>query len=108
MTTAPPSDTDAAAFLRLVAGRRGHFLMESGLHSGLWLNLDPLFVEPRRIAPFVSSLTAALRPYSVDAVCGPMLGGAFLAQLAAHALSTEFYFTERVQEGERGGLFQVR
>jgi orotate phosphoribosyltransferase len=101
-------DSDAAVFLRLVAGRRGHFRMESGLHSGLWLDLDSLFVEPRRIAPFVAAFAERLRPYGVDAVCGPLLGGAFLAQLAAHALGTECYFTERVQAGEGSGLFQAR
>jgi orotate phosphoribosyltransferase len=103
-----PGETDAAAFLRLVAGRRGHFRMESGLHSGLWLDLDPLFIKPRRIAPFVTAFVARLRPYDVDAVCGPMLGGAFLAQLAAHALGIEFYFTERVQTGDGRDLFQAR
>jgi len=76
----------AAAFFELVAARRGHFRLESGHHSGLWLDLDGLFAEPKRIAPFVDNLTVALRSYSVSAVCGPLLGGAFLAQLVAHAL----------------------
>src|SRR5690349_4255218 len=106
--TSQGSDTDATAFLRLVSGRRGHFRMESGYHSGLWLDLDPLFIEPRRIAPFVAALVARLRPYGVDAVCGPILGGAFLAQLVAHALGTEFYFTERVRQEEGSELFQAR
>jgi orotate phosphoribosyltransferase len=107
MTTTLSGDTDAAAFLRLVAGRRGHFRMESGLHSGLWLDLDPLFVESRRIAPFVAALVTALRPYAVEAVCGPFVGGALLAQLVAHALGTDFYFTERVHSGMGEGLFRA-
>jgi orotate phosphoribosyltransferase len=82
--------------------------MESGLHSGLWLDLDPLFTEPQRIAPFVASLVTALHPYTVDAVCGPFAGGALLAQLVAHALGTEYYFTERVDSGKGGGLFRAR
>ncbi len=105
---ATPGRTDAAAFLHMVSGRRGHFRMESGLHSALWLDLDPLFVEPRRIAPFVAALADRLHPYQVDAICGPMLGGAFLAQLVAHALGTEFFFTERVASGEGSGLFRAR
>lgn len=108
MTITPSSDTDAAAFLQLVAGRRGHFRMESGLHSGLWLDLDPLFTEPRRIAPFVAALVTALRPYAVDAVCGPFVGGAFLAQMVAHALNAAFYFTERVRSEAGSGLFHAR
>jgi orotate phosphoribosyltransferase len=82
--------------------------MESGLHSDLWLDLDPLFAEPHRIIPFVATLVTALRPHAVDAVCGPFAGGAFLAQLVAHALGTEFYFTERVHSDEGDGLFRAR
>lgn len=102
------SDTSAAAFLDLVSGRRGHFRLESGHHSGLWLDLDPLFAVPGRIAPFVGALASALRPYDVRAVCGPLLGGAFLAQLVAHALDVEFCFTERVMPADPAGLYRAR
>src|SRR5206468_8123548 len=102
------SDTSAATLLELVAGRRGHFRLESGHHSALWLDLDPLFCAPRRIAPFVATLASALRPHAVSAVCGPLLGGAFLAQLVAHALDVEFCFTARVMPAERGGLYRTR
>jgi orotate phosphoribosyltransferase len=105
------SETSAAAFLELVAGRRGHFRLESGHHGGLWLDLDPLFAEPRRVAPFVAALAAAIRPHAVSAVCGPLLGGAFLAQLVAHALDVEFWFTERVMPATPtapGALYRAR
>lgn len=94
-----------ALFLGLVSGRRGHFRLESGYHGRLWLDLDPLFAEPRRVEPFVGALAAALRPYAVDAVCGPLLGGAFLAQLVAHALGAEFCFTERAAVAGAGELY---
>lgn len=29
---------------------RGHFRYESGHHGNLWLDLDALFVDPRRVA----------------------------------------------------------
>ena len=99
---------DAAAFLALVSGRRGHFRLESGHHGGLWLDLDPLFAEPRRIEPFVAALADALRPYGADAVCGPLLGGAFLAQRVAHALDAGFCFTGRVMPPNAGGLYAAR
>ncbi|MBC7789613.1 MAG: orotate phosphoribosyltransferase [Anaerolineae bacterium] len=102
------TDTNAAAFLDLVASRRGHFRLESGHHSRLWLDLDTLFAKPRRIAPFVETLAKAIKPHGVSAVCGPMLGGAFLAQLIAHALDVEFYFTERVTPADTDGLYGVR
>lgn len=101
------NDTDVAAFLDLVAGRRGHFRLESGHHSQLWLDLDALFAEPRRIDPFVDALTDALRPYAPDVVCGPLLGGAFLAQLVARALGAGFFFAERVPSAD-GGMYQAR
>ena len=79
----------------LVDGRRGHFLLESGLHSELWLDLDPLFADQRRIAPFVTTLSSKLRAYEVEAVCGALVGGAFLAQLLAQELEVEFCYTEK-------------
>ena len=96
------------AFLELVDGRRGHFRLESGHHGGLWLDLDPLFAEPRRVEPFVGALAASLRQYEVDAVCGPLLGGAFLAQRVAVALDAEFCFTERVMPADARGLYAAR
>jgi orotate phosphoribosyltransferase len=102
------TETNAAAFMKLVGGRRGHFRLESGHHSGLWLDLDPLFAEPNRIAPFVAVLASAIRPHAVAAVCGPLLGGAFLAQLIAHALAVGFCFTERVMPDGHDGLYRAR
>jgi orotate phosphoribosyltransferase len=92
----------------MVAGRRGHFLLESGHHSGLWLDLDALFAAPRRIDPFVSALARALRAYPVTAVCGPLLGGAFLAQLVARELTLGFLYTERVVPPKVNELYQAR
>ncbi len=97
-----------ASFLRLVAGRRGHFRLESGHHSDLWLDLDPLFADPQAVDPFVAALAAALGPHNVSIVCGPLLGGAFLAQLVARSLGTEFCFTERVSAGAGEGLFRAK
>ncbi len=84
----------AQDFYALVDARRGHFLLESGLHSDLWLDLDPLFANQRRVAPFVSTLAYALRAYKVDIVCGALVGGAFVAQLVARSLEAEFCYTE--------------
>lgn len=96
-----------AAFLKLVAGRRGHFRLESGHHSDLWLDLDPLFADPRAVDPFVAALSGALVPHGASIICGPLLGGAFLAQLVARALGAEFCFTERVPAGQGEGLFRA-
>lgn len=103
--------TDAkagTALLDMVSARRGHFKLESGHHSALWLDLDALFASPQRIAPLVDALANALRPYDVSAVCGPLLGGAFLAQLIAHSLERTFCFTERVMPTSNSGLYSVQ
>jgi orotate phosphoribosyltransferase len=102
------ADLDAAGFMRLVAGRTGHFRLESGLHSRLWLDLDGLFADPVAVEPFIDALAAQLRPYRIDALCGPLVGGAFLAQRVAQALGAEFWYTERVDEQGDGRLFGAR
>lgn len=97
-----------AEFLALVHGRRGHFRLESGYHGGLWLDLDGLFSRPRQVAPFVARLSDQLRPHEPNLVCGPLLGGALLAQSVATALNIDFCFT-RPELTERGpGLFKAR
>jgi orotate phosphoribosyltransferase len=101
------SEPTATSFFELTAGQRGHFRLESGHHSELWLDLDALFAYPNLIEPFVAKLTDSLRPHKVTSVCGPLLGGAFLAQLVAQALGTEFCFTERVMPANASGLYQA-
>lgn len=102
------SEATTAAMLELVAARRGHFQLESGHHGGLWLDLDALFVNSRRITPFVERLAGALRQHEPSIVCGPLLGGAFLAQLVAQTLGVEFCFTERVMPSGNAGLYRAR
>jgi orotate phosphoribosyltransferase len=43
----------------------------------------------------------------VSAVCGPLVGGAFLAQLLAQRLAVEFYFTEREMPADPRGLYRA-
>jgi orotate phosphoribosyltransferase len=101
------SERTAEAFLKMVAGRQGHFRLESGHHGELWLDLNALFAEPRRIAPLVAELTDLIRPHDVACVCGPLIGGAFLAQVTAALLDVEFAFTERMIPAA-GGLYPAR
>ncbi|MEO7966660.1 MAG: hypothetical protein ABIT38_22405 [Gemmatimonadaceae bacterium] len=100
--------TSVSAFMELAARRTGHFQMESGLHSAMWLDLDALFASPVRIEPFVSALANMLRPFQVDAVCGPMLGGAFLAQRIAQLIGAEFWYTAPAAPTDVAGLYRAR
>lgn len=93
--------------LQLLAGRRGHFEMESGYHSEQWFELEPLFADHERLRPFVSELAKRLAMHRIDAVCGPMTGGAKLAEMIASELGVEYFFTERFVPAATTGLFPV-
>jgi orotate phosphoribosyltransferase len=98
----------ANQLLNLMAARRGHFRFESGHHGNFWLDLEPLFLRPKLVRPFAEQLAEQLTRYEIDAVCGPLTGGAFVAEMVASALDVEFYFTEPVAGPERVGLFPVK
>jgi orotate phosphoribosyltransferase len=94
-------------FLDVVPGASGHFRFESGHHSDRWLDLDALFAEPSVVSPWAARLAERLRQYDVAAVCGPLTGGAFLAQMVAERLGARFAFTDRVAPPNGGGMYRV-
>jgi orotate phosphoribosyltransferase len=105
----PTTDEDLhPTFYQLVGMRRGHFRLESGHHSAMWLDLDGLFAEPRKIEPLVAELTEEVRDFDVEVVCGPLVGGAFLAQLVARMLEVEFCYTEREALSGVEEMFRAR
>jgi orotate phosphoribosyltransferase len=77
-----------------VPARQGHFALESGYHTDLWLTLDAMFAEPAKVAPLVNALAAKLRRHDVAGICGPLLGGAFLALAVATRMQVAFYYSE--------------
>ncbi|HEV8194605.1 MAG TPA: phosphoribosyltransferase family protein [Ktedonobacterales bacterium] len=93
--------------LNLVSARRGHFRLESGHHGDLWLDLDRLFVQPAILSPFTTELGRRLAAHQIDAVCGPLTGGAFVAQMIAAGLGVEFYYAERLPHPEPNALYAV-
>ncbi len=95
----------SADILAGLPARRGHFLLESGYHTDLWLTLDELFSDPATLAPLVGVLADRLRPHGALAVCGPLLGGAFLAQAISTTLGARFYYTEPVPAPPGDALF---
>jgi orotate phosphoribosyltransferase len=97
------ADTITALLVR----RRGHFAMESGYHSASWFELDSLFDRRDELRPFVSELARRLSSHGIDAVCGPMTGGARVARLIATELRIECFEAERF-ETKATGLFPVR
>jgi orotate phosphoribosyltransferase len=102
------TELTASDLRSLVPARRGHFVLESGYHAGLWLDLDALFTRPRAIAPFVERLANRLRAYEPHMVCGPLLGGALLAQSLATVLGADFSFTQPAPAAAGSGLYRAR
>ena len=100
------SETIQEELLVLLPQRQGHFRLESGHHGNLWFDLDPLFQRPTRLQRFAAALALRFANLGINAVCGPLVGGAFLAQAVAAELDVEFYYTERVTT-TTGGLYSV-
>ena len=88
---------------RLAHPRRGHFDLGTGYHGDLWLDLDALFLRPARLRPYVQWLSARLDTHQIDAVCGPLEGGAFLALAVADVLDTTFVAAGRAPGPARTG-----
>jgi orotate phosphoribosyltransferase len=56
----------------------------------VWLNLDALFLQPALLRQPARWMAQRLREHAVDAVCGPLEGGAFLAYAVADTLAAVF------------------
>jgi orotate phosphoribosyltransferase len=70
--------------------RWGHFELGTGYHGDVWLDLDALFLRPALLQPHIERLADRLTTHQVDAVCGPVEGGAFLALALATRLGVVF------------------
>jgi orotate phosphoribosyltransferase len=90
-----------------MAARRGHFLLESGHHGELALDVDQMFRRAAKLRPFVAALAQKIAAYEVDVVCGPLTGGAFVAQRVAEQLDADFVYADRLPRRDGDGLFPV-
>src|SRR6266436_7875409 len=96
-----------AKLLDLLPVRHGHFLLESGHHGNLWLDLDALFLEPKRLLPFAWELATRLSIHRAEAIVGPKVGGALVAEMIAAELGIPSCFSERAEGADNGGLYSV-
>lgn len=81
--------------LTLLAARKGHFLLESGHHGDLWLDLELLCLQPGSLRPSVVELARRLAYLDIEVVCGPLIEGAFVGLLLASELKLQFAYSER-------------
>jgi orotate phosphoribosyltransferase len=93
---------------RLLARRRGHFVLESGHHGELWLDLERLCLRPEPVRSLAVELARKLAPHRVEALCGPLVEGAFVALFAAAALAVPFTYAELLPERTGDALFAAR
>jgi orotate phosphoribosyltransferase len=93
--------------INLPPARKGHFRLESGHHGDLWLDLELLCLRPQPVARSAAELAKRLSTYSVDAVCGPLVEGAFVALTVASELDVEFCYSERFVRPQSDGLYPV-
>ena len=91
--------------LNLLAARKGHFLLESGHHGDLWLDLELLCLRPRLLRPICAELARSLSGHGVEVICGPLVEGAFVGLMVASELGINFSYSERFAQGAQEGLF---
>lgn len=91
---------DAGALLE------GHFILSSGLHSGVFLQKMAIFSDPVRTARLCAALAAALaqRFGTIDLVVSPAIGGIVPGYETARHLGARAIFVER----DPGGPFGLR
>ena len=93
--------------LNLLAARKGHFRFESGHHGDLWLEIAPAYIHPHQLRRFAAELARLLSAHAIEAVCGPLVEGALLAQMVAEEIGAEFYFAEQFTRPDVGGLYPM-
>ncbi len=81
----------------------GHFLLSSGLHTGLYLQCAVSLQYPRHAGELSRTLAERFSEEAPEVVVGPALGGVVLAQEVGRALGVRAIFSER-----EGGLMRLR
>ncbi len=87
--------------VRLLPARHGHFRLESGHHGSLWLDLELLCLRVEPIRRLAGQIAIRLAVHQVEAICGPLIEGAFVALMAAEELGVPFTYAERFANRER-------
>lgn len=85
--------------------REGHFVLSSGLHSGLFLQKNLVFMHPHRCERLCRALAAAItaKVGHIDLCVSPAVGGIIPGYETARQLGTPSIYVER-----DGGTFKLR
>lgn len=86
-------------FERLGVIREGHFLLASGLHSGIYFEKFRVLENPKVVEELVRDMIFPFRDKKIEWVVGPTLGGAILAFEAGRQLKIPAAYAERKDGG---------
>ena len=73
----------------------GHFVLTSGLHSGVYLQCARVLQHPREAEAFGKSIAEHFREQRIQTVASPAIGGLIIGHEVARALGARFIWTER-------------
>jgi orotate phosphoribosyltransferase len=107
MTPAETHDEDDD-ILDFLPAREGHFLLESGHHGDRWLELESLCVDVASVRDLARRLARRIARYDIEAVCGPLVEGAFVALMVAEQLAQPFTYAVPRRRPRKGELFPVK
>ncbi|MGC1304568.1 MAG: orotate phosphoribosyltransferase [Caulobacteraceae bacterium] len=100
-------DTEAVMDEFRAAGalREGHFVLSSGLHSGVFLQKNLVFMHPDRAERLCKALAERIKAEAgaVDVVVSPAVGGIIPGYETARWLKVPSLYVER-----EGGVFKFR
>ncbi|MEK8023841.1 MAG: orotate phosphoribosyltransferase [Candidatus Hydrogenedentota bacterium] len=91
------------SLVRTRAILEGHFVLSSGLHSGVYFQCARLLAHPEEAAHAGKAIAERFSADKPDSVIAPAIGGIVLAHVVAAALRIPGYFAERV-----GDTFALR
>ncbi|MDO8561677.1 MAG: phosphoribosyltransferase family protein [bacterium] len=92
------------------AFRSGHFVFTSGLHSKTYILKDAMYAHTKETSDVCREMAERFRDANVEAVIGPAIGAAILAQWVAFHLSDmmgkEVYAVYADKNGEGGFIIK--
>lgn len=92
------------------AFRTGHFVLTSGVHSKTYILKDAMYAHTKETSEVCREMAARFGNSNVEAVIGPAIGAAILAQWVAHHLSDltgrEVYAVYADKDGKGGFIIK--
>ena len=64
--------------------------------------MEAAYIHPQLLGPFVDELATLLSAYELSAICGALVGGAFVGYLVAAKLGIDFLYTDRYVSNANG------